>query len=134
MKFDPKREGSRLLRQASPLDPRAPWWVNWLLQIAITIGGLAGIAWAADRLWLALTGRELGALCLGWNLVPVDLLLPLGLAVFCIGMLAGIAGKRGAAMALIVAGALMGALPDFAADAAMGWSCAAPFGAAPAFR
>ncbi len=64
------RDFSRLAKSSNPVDPRAPWWVNWLMQLAIGLFGLWLIATAADWLWVKLTGQPLGLWCQAVALIP----------------------------------------------------------------
>jgi hypothetical protein len=54
-------EFSRLVRVSSPNDPRAPWWVNWLLNLAVTGIVIWVLLAAADWVSTKLTGRSLQA-------------------------------------------------------------------------
>ncbi len=98
------RDFSRLARASNPVDPRAPWWVNWLLQIGVTALVIWGLAAALDYGWQLVTGRSLGAAC--------------GL----IGLLPSTGSCRPACSPMLIGAVLAGSGPSIAALASSG-SC-----------
>jgi hypothetical protein len=110
------RDFARLTRQTNPTDPRAPWWVNWLLQLAVMALVIWGLAAALDYGWQYFTGRSLGATCWFVTLLPIHWLLPLGsLAMFGGFILALFSSKRGAGLAWLIAGSFLFTAPEFIA-------------------
>lgn len=113
MPFRPGREAARLLRSSGPLDPRAPWWVNWLMQLAIAALSLWALAAGADWAWHALTGRQLGASCGLLGLLPVHWLEPAGFLIALIGGVLVLGNQRRAVGLLwFVFGTLLYATPE----------------------
>lgn len=110
-------EFSRLMRASKPHDPKAPWWVNWLMNAAVTGIVIYGLLSAADWVWLKLTGSVLNARCgvltyLG-SFVPGELFLSLGLIITLIGIVLMIGEKtRMTGLMWLVLGALLSSLPE----------------------
>lgn len=119
------RDFSRLTRASDPRDPRAPWWVNWLLQLAIggtTIWALAaGLDWA----WQRVMGTSLGAVCWLVGLLPLGWLMPIGMIAMLIGVLLVLVGTaRMAGIVWLVLGTLLYSGPEFLVAIGLGQSCA----------
>jgi hypothetical protein len=124
MRHNLGRDFSRLARASNPADPRAPWWVNWLLQIGVTALVLWGLAALVDWAWQAATGKALGLSCGLINLLPVHWLLPLGFLAMLIGGLLALGAKhRGAGLVWFVVGTLLYTTPEIMAALGVGGSC-----------
>lgn len=123
-------EFSRLLRASNPNDPRAPWWVNWLLNLAVTGIVIWVLLAAADWVWAKLTGRSLHARCAVADylasFVPQDLFVSLGLLAVVLGVLL-LAGSRTrtAGIVWLVFGALVSSLPELIGFHGWNMGCAA---------
>lgn len=117
MADDLSREFKRLMRRSTQGETRAPWWVNWLLQAVLLAGVVVGGAWTIDLVRTAWLGLPAVALCSLAGLIDLRGLLPfvhpLGLLMAVGGMVAFIVGARATGIAWLLAGALIGSLPDF---------------------
>jgi hypothetical protein len=113
MRHNLGRDLSRLTRSSNPADPRAPWWVNWLLQIAIAALSIWALAAGADWAWHALTGRQLGAACGLIGLLPIGWLLPIGFVMGLVGIVLVMGSQRRAAGFLwFILGTLVYSTPE----------------------
>lgn len=123
-------EFTRLLRASNPQDPRAPWWVNWLMNLAVTGIVIWVLLTAADWIWEKLTGRSLQARCSLTDylasLVPEGLFMGVGLLVVVIGVLLLASEKsRTAGVVWLLLGALVSSLPELIGFHGWNISCAA---------
>jgi hypothetical protein len=110
---DLPREFSRLARRTTAGDPRAPWWVNWLLQGAIFLAVLWGLAWSGEWLWLNATGQALGLNCWLLGLLPIHLLMPIGFVVGLVGLLLALGSQqRAAGLVWLILGTLIYSTPE----------------------
>jgi hypothetical protein len=113
MRHNLGRDFSRLSRASNPSDPRAPWWVNWLLQLGVAALSLWALAAGADWAWHALTGRQLGAACGLVGLLPLDWLMPVGLVMGLVGIVLVMVGKsRAAGLLWFILGTLLYTTPE----------------------
>lgn len=126
---DLRRDFRKLMAGGRPLDPRAPWWVNWLLQVAIFLGGVWLLATAADWLLVSAFGREPMAVCalagVLATVVPLsrDLFGAVALLLVAGAMIAFAFGARGAAAGALLGGVLLSLVPELAGDLSLVSSC-----------
>ena len=120
------RDFSRLVRSGTQPDPRAPWWLNWLLQAGITIAVIAGLATLADWVWPQVTGRPLGAWCWLLGLLPFGWRPPIGMIIMLIGFgLALTSSRRAAGITWLIIGSLVYVAPEILFSEGVFTTCAA---------
>jgi hypothetical protein len=126
MRHNLGRDFSRLARQSNPSDPRAPWWVNWLLQIGLTALVIWGLAAGLDYAWQLATGTPLGAACGLVALLPIHWLLPVGMLAMLIGAGLALGAKhRGTGLVWFIIGSVLYTTPEIMAALGTGGGCAA---------
>jgi hypothetical protein len=123
MPDDLNAQFKRLLRQSRPHDPRAPWWLNWLISAGLWLAIISGMATLLDWVWVALLGRPAWAACWLVGLLPLSLLTAAGTLVGSVGVVALFFRAYGPGIGLIILGTLLYAAPDILADAGLSALC-----------
>jgi hypothetical protein len=127
MRHNLGRDFSRLTRSSAPQDPRAPWWVNWLLQLAVGGTTIWAVAASLDWAWQQITGNHLGTVCWIIGLMPFGWLMPIGMIVTLIGVILVLVGTaRTAGVIWLILGTLLYSAPEFLAALGIGQACGGP--------
>lgn len=122
-----KNEFNSLLRRSVSGDKSAPWWVNWLTQIAVLAALATAVAFGIDWLWVHLLGRPAFAVCGLVSFIPLGMLLQIGVIVGIAGALVLMlarAPKQG--LTIIAIGAVLYLAPNTLLSMGYGGSCKVP--------
>jgi hypothetical protein len=123
MADDLNAQFKRLLAQSQPHDPRAPWWLNWLISTGMLLGVVWGLAALLDWFLVALLGRPAWAACWLVGLLPLGLFTAAGMVVGTAGIVVFCFRAYGKGVGLIILGTLLYAAPEILADAGLSGLC-----------